>query len=279
MQYKTIQTFLTDADTLPDLLARSEQLAERFDAHLDAICLGVDRTQTGYYYAEGSALLVQESLTRAELEAQALERQARKILTSSAARWALPTEVAQMIDLGRHVTAHAGFADLVVLPRPYGDGRGIELEPLLEAALFDGRAPILVLPDSGACAPRPETIVLAWNESPQAMAAARAALPFLRAAKTVHVLVIDPPTHGPGRSDPGGMLANWLARHGARPRVQVQARTLPRISDVILRHAEEVGAGMVVMGAYGHSRFREAILGGATREMLQKAALPVLMAH
>jgi len=95
----------------------------------------------------------------------------------------------------------------------------------------------------------------------------------------VHVVVIDPPTPGPNRSDPGGVLSQFLARHGVRGDIDVLSKTLPRVSDVLNRHARDMNADMIVMGAYGHSRFREAILGGATRYMLEQAEIPVFMAH
>ena len=109
--------------------------------------------------------------------------------------------------------------------------------------------------------------------------AVRAAMPFLQAADSVRVVVIDPPTHGPNRSDPGGLLSQFLSRHGVRVEIDVLSKTLPRVSDVLMRHVKDTEADMVVMGAYGHSRFREAILGGATRNMLEQADIPVLMAH
>ncbi len=104
-------------------------------------------------------------------------------------------------------------------------------------------------------------------------------MPFLRRAENVSIVVIDPPAHGPERSDPGGMLCQMLVRHGVHAEVTVLARTLPRVSDVLARHLRETNADLLVMGAYGHSRFREAILGGATRDMLEKAEIPVLLAH
>ena len=95
----------------------------------------------------------------------------------------------------------------------------------------------------------------------------------------VHVVVIDPPQHGPNRSDPGGALSQYLARHGVKPEIDVLSKTMPRVSDVLCRHVQDLDADLVVMGAYGHSRFREAILGGATRNMLENAEVPVLLAH
>ncbi|MGL4280834.1 MAG: universal stress protein, partial [Albidovulum sp.] len=78
---------------------------------------------------------------------------------------------------------------------------------------------------------------------------------------------------------PGGMLSQLLSRHGIHAEVSVLAKTLPKTSEVLSRHARDIDADLIVMGAYGHSRFREAILGGTTRNMLEMAEIPVLMAH
>jgi nucleotide-binding universal stress UspA family protein len=122
-------------------------------------------------------------------------------------------------------------------------------------------------------------VVIAWNRSNEAMAAIRAALPLLKAAETVSLAVIDPPSHGAERSDPGGMLCQMLARHGVHVDVAVLAKTMPRVTDVLNRHITDQAADLLVMGAYGHSRLREALFGGATREMLQLCPIPMLMAH
>ena len=111
------------------------------------------------------------------------------------------------------------------------------------------------------------------------MTAVRRAMPFLTAADSVEITVIDPSPHGPERSDPGGALCQMLTRHGVKAEIAVLARTMPQISDILNRRATEIGADMVVMGAYGHSRFREAILGGTTRDMLEHAEVPVFLAH
>ncbi len=279
MAYKTLFSVLTDPDLVEPVLEKGIALANAHDAHLDVLCLGVDRTQTGYYYAGANAMVLQETITRAHEEAKEVEDKVKQRLGNSNIRWNTETGVAQLADIGRHVAAHARFADLAVLPQPYGENRGAELEPIVEAAMFDGKVPALVLPTDGSVVTDPQRVIIAWNESNEAMAAVRAALPILQAAEAVRVVVIDPPTHGPNRSDPGGLLSQFLARHGIRAEIDVLSKTLPRISDVILRHATDTGTDLVVMGAYGHSRFREAIMGGATRDMLEKAQLPVFMAH
>jgi len=112
-----------------------------------------------------------------------------------------------------------------------------------------------------------------------AMAAAREAVPFLAQAENTEITIIDPPVHGHNRSDPGGRLAGYLSRFGARADVTVLARAQPSIAAQLLARAKEHDVSMIVMGAYGHSPLREAMLGGATRDMLRLTHLPVLMAH
>ncbi|MGB1208014.1 MAG: universal stress protein [Paracoccaceae bacterium] len=279
MDYKAILTVQTDLHHMAHILGQAEVLAGAYDAHLEALCIGVDRSQTGYYYAGASAMIVQETLGRASQEAGAMAAAAGAQLKGLAGRWAVQKGVAQLADIGRHVSQAARFADLVVLPQPYGTDKGVELEPVLEGAMFEGQAPVLIVPDEAKVSATPARVLIAWNESAEALAAIRAAMPMLKAAAAVHVVVVDPPQHGPNRSDPGGMVAQYLVRHGVRAEIDVLSKTLPRVADVLLRHATDTSADLLVMGGYGHSRFREAVLGGATRHMLQQATLPVLMAH
>jgi nucleotide-binding universal stress UspA family protein len=279
MAYKTLFSVLTDTALAGPVLDQAIAMAQAHDAHLDVLCMGLDRTQTGFYYAGANALILQETITRAQEEAKEVAAHVKKILNASTIRWSLDSGVAQLADMGRHVAQRARFADLAILPKPYGDKRGAELEPILEAAMFDGATPVLMVPEAGSTLTNPKKIVLAWNESDEALAAARAALPLLIGADLVRIVVIDPPAHSPTRSDPGGLLSQYLSRHGVSCEIDVLSKTLPRVSDVLMRHARDTDADMIVMGAYGHSRFREAILGGATRNMLEHAGLPVFLAH
>ncbi len=282
MTYKTLLTVATEASQAKAAITAAATLCAANDAHLDILALGIDRTQVGYSYVGSGAVIMQAALDRAEQEAREIEAACKAAVTEQAEglRWAVEAAVTQLGALTDIVAQRARFADLVVLSRPYGPGRGAEAEAVVEAALFEGHAPVLVLPEKGlGGAANPKRIVIAWNQSSEAMAAVRKALPFLRQAESVNITVIDPPTHGAERSDPGGMLCQMLVRHGVRAEVSVLARTLPRISDVLARHVRDQNADMLVMGAYGHSRFREAILGGATRNMLEQAEVPVLMAH
>ena len=281
MAYKSLLTVATAPDRIGAAVAAAAAICQKADAHLDALALGVDRTQVGYSYVGTGAVVLQVAMERAEQEARANEKAVKEALAKQGPglRSATETAVTQMGALTDLVAARARYADLVVLPKPYGETSGPESEAVIEAAMFEGMAPVLVVPQSGLKAAVPKHVVLAWNQSREALVAARRALPFLKQAEMVTITVIDPPTHGPERSDPGGLLCQLLVRHGVKAEVSVLARTLPRISDVLHRACRDLDADLLVMGAYGHSRFREAILGGATRNMLEQAEIPVFMAH
>ena len=279
MPYKSIVSFVHDHATDMPAVLTAAGLADEVQAHLSVVCLGIDRTNPGAYYGGANAIALQQSLELAEAEA----RQNEETVAKSLGVWSLPWETipitAQVGALTPVISDRAQLADLIVLPKPYAKNRGVEDVVILESALFRPRVPVLVLPEGHASAPKAKRIVIAWNESIEALAAVRASRPFLTKADVVDIAIIDPPAHAADRSDPGGALAEMLSRHGVRGDVSVLAKTMPRISDVLCRHCEDKDADMLVMGAYGHSRFREAILGGATRNMLEVSEVPILMAH
>jgi nucleotide-binding universal stress UspA family protein len=281
MAYKSILTVATSAEKVPATLRAAAALCTKLDAHLSILALGVDSLQVGYSYVGASAGLMQVALEQVEDSARAIEADVRVALAAEPAtlRWDVETAITQLGALTEIVAQKARFADLMVLPKPYGHRIGPEAEAVVEAALFEGQAPVLVLPDAGL-GPMPiDRVVIAWNQSREAMVAARRAMPFLRVAKSVTIVVIDPSNHGVERADPGGALCQMLVRQGVRAEVSVLSRSLPRISDVLTRKVMDLDAGLLVMGAYGHSRFREAVMGGATRTMLEQTTVPVLMAH
>lgn len=279
MSFKTLTTIVCDETADMHALNAAVALARNVGAHLDVICLGLDRTQPGFYYTGTNAMVLQDNLQFALAESERIETIIKQHLHAEDISWAVRPMTAQMAGLTPQLSGILRFSDLVVLPRPYGEERGPEHEEIIEAALFSCRVPVLVMPD-GATLPEPiKRVVVAWNESNEALGAVRSALPLLTDAESVNITVIDPPQHGPDRSDPGGALCQMLSRHGVAVEVSVLAKTMPRVSDVLCRHLNDQDAQLLVMGAYGHSRLRQSIMGGATRNMLEMAELPVLMAH
>lgn len=279
MAYRSILTVITEPALLSVTLTIATDLCRAEAAHLDVLCIGLDRTQlTGFYPGDG-AILLDQTLQQAQTEGQALYQAAKAQLEQQDIRWSLDWGAAQIGGTANLVSERARFVDLVVVPRPAADAANRDADIIIEAALFDGGVPVLLVPQAGLPANWGGNVVVGWNQSREAMRAIRGALPLLQAATSVSVTIIDPPRHGPERSDPGGALSQMLARHGVHADVSVLARTLPRVSDVLKRHARDRGATLIVMGAYGHSRLREYIMGGATRAMIDGTEVPVFLAH
>lgn len=279
MSYKTIATVFRSEHIDSEHLKAAIDIAEKADGHLDVLALGTDRIQPGAYYAGAAAIAIQSAMTDAITDSREAEEAAERILEPSGIRFEVTRAVAQVGGIPQIVGRRLGLSDLIVLPKPYGEDRTAEDVSILEAALFATRVPVLVLPAGTKSFTQPSRIVIGWNQSDEAMQAIRSSIPLMTAAKSVDIAIIDPPDHDPDRSDPGGLLAAMLSRHGVRAEISILAKTMPRVSDVLLRHVRDKGAELVVMGAYGHSRFLEEILGGATRNMLAEADVPVIMAH
>jgi nucleotide-binding universal stress UspA family protein len=126
----------------------------------------------------------------------------------------------------------------------------------------------------------PRRAVIAWDGSREAARAAGDAVPLLQLAEDIVVLVVDPQQARSRFSDqPGADLTRYLTRHGIRARLKPVTSGSRGIAEVILGQAGEEGTDLLVMGGYGHSRFREMMLGGVTRHMLEHTTVPVLFAH
>jgi nucleotide-binding universal stress UspA family protein len=146
--------------------------------------------------------------------------------------------------------------------------------------LFDSGRPVLVVPPQFIMKAPPRHAIVAWQPSREAARALHDSLPLLKRAESVEVLVIDPVVaenrHG---EEPGADIATHLARHGLR--VSLVARPLmgEQAATVIVRHAMETGADLVVAGGYSHARVRETLLGGVTRSLLEICPVPLLLSH
>ena len=279
MTYKAIATVLFDQAEPSSGLETAIDLAREWNAHLHVLCMGIDHTEPGFYYAGAQAIAVQENLERARHAAQEMEKTARARLEREEVSWDVQAETLATGGLRLFLADYLRFFDLIVLPTPYAQDSPYMAVEIFETCLFGASRPVLVLPREGVVTTRYETIMMAWDDGPEGLSACRAALPMIAAASRTHVAIIDPPAHAPDRSDPGGRLAHYLARQGGKVEVSVTARSQTSIALQLLQMATEREAGLIVMGGYGHSRLREALLGGATRDMLKMTRLPVLMAR
>lgn len=273
---KDILVHLTGSAEDEVRLAFAEPIARSFTAHLTGMQVHSIPEILGYTDPTGSAFLqtiIEQSNLRATEVGDRLAARFAKFDISSELRRidVLPGMAA------RTLAAEVRTADLFIGTRPYGDPTGqvlIEEEVLLGS----GRGCLLV-PPGGKPPKEYATILVAWNDSRESARAAAEALPFLRKARQVVVAIVEERGATERQQvEAGADIGRYLSRH----EVSAEVRKIGGWDDAgeaVMNEARQIGADMVVMGGYGHSRFREWVLGGATRLALSKAGVPVLMAH
>ncbi|MCG8545680.1 MAG: universal stress protein [Alphaproteobacteria bacterium] len=171
---------------------------------------------------------------------------------------------------------HARYADLTVVPQPNPEAMDKRFTNLAEDMLMTAGRPVLIVPYIGA----PETIgkraIVAWNASREAARAVADAMPLLEQAEKVEVFA----GGDQGIGDlPGADIATHLARHAIDVTVFRNVTDELSVSETLFNRVANMQADLIVMGGYGRSRFREFVLGGVTRDVLQHMTVPVLMSH
>jgi nucleotide-binding universal stress UspA family protein len=174
---------------------------------------------------------------------------------------------------------HSRYADLVVLGR-VPDGPSEVERTLFGSLLLHSGRPLLLVPQDARPTVPPARIVLAWKPCAESTRALHDAMPLLKRADLVQLLMIDPQVDGLHHGElPGADIGAHLSRHD----IAVEAISLPRAggsdAEVLLRHAQEAGADLIVAGGYGHTRVREQVFGGVTRALFEQKRVPVLFSH
>jgi nucleotide-binding universal stress UspA family protein len=172
-----------------------------------------------------------------------------------------------------HAARAAVVHDLVILGQHDPDHPGVLAAPE-DVVLSCGR-PVVLVPFAGSFLTIGERVLVAWNGSREAARALHAALAVVTPATTLTALTINPSDEALTPS--GDELVKHLARHDIAARAETITTTAISPSDALLSQAADLGCDLIVMGAYGHSRLREVILGGVTRDMLRRMTVPVLM--
>jgi nucleotide-binding universal stress UspA family protein len=181
----------------------------------------------------------------------------------------------------RALFRHALFADLLVLGKRDRAGPHAEQLPpgFAESALINSGKPALVVPDGARPGELGRTVVIAWKPTRACARAVTAALPILRLARGVHVVMWQDKQNSAPVAHHLGKLATFLEQHDIAAQTHALGTEPARIGDAILAETSRHGGDLLVMGCYGRSRARELLLGGASRSVLRAMPLPVLMAH
>jgi nucleotide-binding universal stress UspA family protein len=175
---------------------------------------------------------------------------------------------------------HSFDADLVLVGQPGEDEFGPLRTSVLEGVLFDSGRPVVVVPRDWVGGVFGKQIMVAWHPSREAARAIHDAKPFIRAADRATVAIIDPSiSDREYGEEPGADIAAALARHGVEVTVDQLPRSGRSIAEAIREHAVSCSADLIVMGGYGHSRLREAIIGGVSRDMISNTRVPLLISH
>jgi nucleotide-binding universal stress UspA family protein len=285
MSFKDIVVILEGGTAGEVRLSYATDLARAHDAHLIGLSIIEPLDLSAFFlpapsgFASADAIQTLEKRHREEAGAAAKKTEAsfRSVCSKAGIshEWRLaegyPAEVGAL---------HARYADVTIVgqidperPPPGGWARLPE-----QLALASGR-PALIHPYVGRHESVGRRVLVAWNRTREAARALNDALPILRKASHVTVLSINPSRSDGESGLPGADISLHLARHGVKAESMHTVAEDIDVGNTLLSRAADLGVDLIVMGCYGHSRMRELILGGATREILRHMTVPVLMSH
>ncbi len=285
---KTILTVASDAASASSPIRTAFLVGRAMEAHVDVAHVRPDPAAAVPYVGEAMAgALVEEMMEAAERDGRQRADATRAVFEDLVASEGVALRDAPgdgdglsaawvALDGGEpeEIGARGRVCDLVVAGRPLPD-RDLPSLITLNAALMEAGRPVLVAPPTAV----PEVggiVAIAWNGSPEAARAVQAAIPFLDRADKVTILASEEADDLCGAD----ALARNLTWHGVTAGLQpVKGHGGDEVGRTLLTHCDHMGANLLVMGAYTHSRLRQLILGGVTRHVLDNATLPVLLSH
>jgi nucleotide-binding universal stress UspA family protein len=275
-----------DASTESDVrLDFAAALAQDHDAHLTGLYTIEAPSSLAFAVADPSGgtdvAIVEEMITRlhslALEDAKAVETKFQERLR----RDGLQGEWRLFEGIAAETTAlHARYADLTIVgqadpEQPLSGNAGIAQEVMLGS----GR-PLLIIPYNAKFGALGKCVLVGWKPSREAARAVNDAIPIIEKADNVTILAINPRAGIGGDGDlPAADIALHLARHGIEAQAAHTVATDVAEADILLNQASDMGADLVVIGGYGHSRTREFVFGGVTRDLLREMTVPILISH
>jgi nucleotide-binding universal stress UspA family protein len=276
MTFKNLLVHVDDDAGSPARLEAAIKLARDHDAHLTSLYVQADPSWPGYVRAQMPAEVMEIQERQLAEHAKGVEKRVVGVIEKSGlgvdhrTRRGSETAVAEIVAL------HARYADLAILGQDNPEetvGRELPAHVLLSS----GR-PAVVVPYIGAGKTLGQRVMVAWDAGREAARAVNDSLPILERAQSVILLTVNP-QDAPHGQEPGTDIALQLARHGVKVEVQHNVSEDLEPADTILSRLADHSSDLLVMGAYGHSRLRELLLGGVTQQILEHMTVPVFMSH
>jgi nucleotide-binding universal stress UspA family protein len=280
MTYKTILVSLNEVAREPQLIAAASELGRRFQAHVAGFYV-VPAVQVypsvGF---EAAPQVFEGNRTFFKDNAEKVRSAFEAAMKRDGLTFDFHLSDARSPVIADEVIAQGRAADLIIISATNPEEvTGVERDFVEQVMMGAGR-PVLVLPYTGEAKIDLNEVVLGWDGGREAARAAFDAMPILKQAKRVRVVRADPQKDPSLRGAvPGADLAETLARHGVKAEAMGYPTDGMDAGQALLRCADDTGAGLIVMGAYAHSRLTEFIFGGATRFVLTRMNRPVLMSH
>ncbi|MBR7798846.1 universal stress protein [Undibacterium fentianense] len=279
MTYKTLLVHVDESKSSTKRTELALQIANKFDSHLTGVALtGISR-----YIFESTELGAGDPNIMFHLSAL---RERADNAVKHFKRICLEQNYERSESLIANDEANGGlglrarYADLIII----GQTNQNEPSPSVmsdfpEFMIVNSGRPVLIVPHTGETKDITGPCAVAWDGSRESARAITDAIPLLKLSELVHLILINPePKEGTHGEEPGADLALYLARHGIKIEV-VQRLSKSDTGGTLLQICQELQVNWLVMGGYGHSRFREMIMGGTTRTILEKTHIPVLMSH
>ena len=279
MTYKTILVSLNDLERNQTLLESAAGLAREMDALLRGIYV---IPAVEIYGSFGFEPIIfegnQQLFTNAEKSVRLAFDSARE---SHGVRGDMIVINSNTPDITDHVVQRTRFADIAIINQPpEGSGLSVVGRGFVERVLLTTGRPTLVLPRKGRTSLAADLAVVAWSGTREAARAAFDSIPLLKRTKKVEVVWVDPEMNYPHPGGlPGGELAAALSSHGINTEIHPVSTGGTEAGEALLNAVANRAAELLVMGAYGHSRISEMILGGATKSVLEGMNCPVLFSH
>ncbi len=229
-------------------------------------------------YGEATVEAWLAARAQAEKEADALEAALRETIARHAPEAEFRRSDVEGGDAPARFAEMGRYFDLSVVGFDKSGGSDLQRRTFNAALFYSGR-PVIVVPEMAEVRGAPSRIMVAWSPTREAARAVHDALPLLRTAAEVRIVVVDDERTKVELDQPGADIALHLARHGVRAYAHYVPAGPNGVTATLLDEARYGGAELIVLGGYGHSRLSEWMLGGVSRDILEKSKLPMLFSH